>query len=31
MKVENFLVGDFFIGRCLLVAFSLQSENDEIL
>ena len=30
-KLNNFLVGKFFIARGLLVAFSLQSENDEIL
>ena len=30
-KLNNFLVGKFFISRGLLVAFSLQSENDEIL
>ena len=31
MKVNNFLVGDFFIAISVLVAFSLQSENDEIM
>ena len=31
MKVNNFLVCDFFIAISLLKAFSLQSENDEIL
>jgi len=31
MNVNNFLVGDFFFVINLLVAFSLQSENDEIL
>ena len=30
-KLNNFLVGKFFIAGGLLVAFSLQSENDEIL
>jgi hypothetical protein len=31
MKANNFLVGENFIAIGLLVAFSLQSENDEIL
>ena len=31
MKVNNFLVGEFFIAISVMVAFSLQSENDEIL
>ena len=31
MKVNIFLVGDFFIARGLLVACPLHSENDEIL
>jgi hypothetical protein len=30
-KVNNFLVGEFFIAISVMVAFSLQSENDEIL
>ncbi len=31
MKVNNILIGDFFIAISILVAFSLQSENDEIM
>ena len=31
MKVNIFVVGSFFIAMSLLVAFSLQSENAEIL
>ena len=31
MKVNNILIGDFFIAISLMVAFSLQSENDEIM
>ncbi len=31
MKVNIFLVGDFFIAIGILVAFPPQSENDEIL
>ena len=31
MKVKIIVVGDFFIAISLLVAFSLQSENVEIL
>jgi len=31
MKMNNFLVGDFFIAISVMVVFSLQSENDEIL
>ena len=31
MKGSNFVVGDFFIAISLLVAFSHQSKNVEIL
>ena len=31
MKVTNFVVGEIFIAIGLLLAFPLQSENDEIL
>ena len=31
MKVNIFLVGDFFIATGILVAFPPQSENDKIL
>ena len=31
MDVNNFVVGEFFFVINLLVAFSLQSENVEIL
>ena len=31
MKVNNILIGDFFIAISLTVAFSLQSEIDEIM
>ena len=31
MKVNIFVVGDFLIAKSILVAFSLQSENVEIL
>ena len=31
MKVNNFLVGGFLIAIGLLIAFQLQSKNDEIL
>ena len=27
----QYLVSDFFITMCLLVAISLQSQNDEML
>jgi hypothetical protein len=31
MDVNNFLVGVFFFVIILMVAFSIQNENDEIL
>ena len=30
-RLNNFVVGEFFIAICLLIAFPLQSENAEIL
>ena len=30
-KMNNFLVGDFFIANFMLVVFSLQSENYSFL
>ena len=31
MKMNNFLVGDFFIANFMLVVSSLQSENNSFL